>query len=119
MTNLTTRITTRITERIAQDRAMLAAGTQGKWQTRFLYRMFRAVRNHQTTLGLMMQGDDTKDWPDAELSASCVNDKEGELLVIEGLLDSVCEWECDCLPCAKLKAILTRWIEGRERDEKG
>ncbi len=47
--------------------------TPGPHQARFIYRMIRAVRLHATTLGLMLQPDDTRDWADAELWAESAN----------------------------------------------
>jgi hypothetical protein len=44
--------------------------TPGPWQFRFFFRMIRAVRNHQTTLGMMLQPDDTRDVYDAHLIAA-------------------------------------------------
>lgn len=137
MTNLATRIQTQI----AQDRAMLAEGTQGKW---------KVDRTHIYTGDSMIPiiaGTGLLTWQNEKdnmaLIAACVNEKEGELLVIEGLLEIVtgclvCEgtgiskvkgtgesghrqWtDAPCLRCVMPIAILTRWIEGREAmDEKG
>lgn len=70
-------------EWITQKRAMCDAATPGPHQARFIFRMIRAVRNHATTLGLMLQDDDTRDWADAELWANAQYDLELALSAIE------------------------------------
>ncbi len=48
----------------------VSAWTPGPWEFRFIFRMIRAVRNHQKTLAIMMQPDDARDAADAHLMAA-------------------------------------------------
>lgn len=137
-----TNLTTRIQARIAQDRAMLAAGTQGtcraarglQYNAYFCVPLY--INEHE--IGLIkdnaLEGtqepfvvcrDESKIVANATLIAACVNNKEGELLMVEGLLGMGCikdkvpgENQDDCdtdyqhLACKRC-ATLARWIERR------
>lgn len=143
---MTPSLTTRITERISQYRAMLAAAHSGIWivspkreteSSIFIHRDDSLGRTicevYSVNFGCV--GDAEEQAANAALIAACVNDKEGELQAIEGLLKAIdcthCEgtlsipfdgelWPCGCATDYRsgLRAILTRWIDGRERDEK-
>lgn len=87
-----TNLITRITERIAQDRAMLAAGTQGKWGVEGGGRVVAAASTDyvafcQTRVSPMVGHFDYEGLrlaaANAALIAACVNGKEQELRVIE------------------------------------
>lgn len=52
-----------------RDRATL----EGAWQTRFMYRTFKAVRDNQKELHLCVGGDQKQDWADAAFIAFAAN----------------------------------------------
>lgn len=58
------------TTEIAEDEALIAKATPGPWQARFMYRLFRSVREHAATLKLWVGGAPEQDWPDADFCAA-------------------------------------------------
>lgn len=111
---------------------MLAAGTQGKWTADTLGNWIMAgimrvcdMRGwgYLTGIGGLHLSDEQaceRQAANCILIAACVNGKERELLAIEGLLTLYTRDRCMLTYPAKqeVEAILTRWLEGREADEK-
>lgn len=61
-------------EKIAEIRARAEKATPGPHQTRHIYRMIHAIREHGLRIGLMMGPDTGKDWNDADLWANSQED---------------------------------------------
>ena len=59
--------------RIAELKRKMAAATPGPWQTRFMARLFKFCREFGERHGFMMQPNASRDWADADLTASSVN----------------------------------------------
>lgn len=55
---------------IAKLRELAEKATPGPWQTRFIFRVFAAVRTRAHQFGLLMQGSKESDWKDAEFIAA-------------------------------------------------
>lgn len=70
-------------EHRAQARARCEAATPGPHQTRFVYRIIYALRQHGLKLGLMMGPDTGKDWQDADLWANSQADITAALDAID------------------------------------
>lgn len=99
---------------IAGLRELERKATPGPWQTRFLYRSSRAVRDNAAALGLMLGPD--RDWADAELTAEVRNALPALLDELERLQERVKELE---LSLSRLKTDYSterKYAEGAEAE---
>lgn len=120
-----TNLTTRIQAQIAKDRALLAAGTQGKWEADLLgnwvmakegqmcvcdMRAWSSVQRRSDADSTIVRGHN------ATLIGTAVNSFSVHLDAIEGLLVLYARDRCMLTYPARqeIEAILTRWVEARE-----
>lgn len=97
-------------ERIDEIKARVAAATPGPWQTRFVYNMFRAVRNAPD---LYQNTEPSQDWADADFVAYCADDVPDLLAEVErlraGVTNAVAAYEiyaaCDGGSCKSAAAL--------------
>lgn len=84
---------------VAEILARAEKATPGPHQTRFVYRMIHAMREHGLRLGLMMGPDTGLDWADADLWANSqadINALCATITRLRGLIEGMGhEAECD------------------------
>jgi hypothetical protein len=60
-------------EQVEEIRQRAEKATPGPWETRFMYRMWHAVRTNARSLGLLLQSKDN-DWADSDFTAHARTD---------------------------------------------